>query len=360
MTEIITPFSSDEAKLAIKDRVLAASLKKIESKFGALEGVTADKAEDVEKAIFKAISDDDRWGYYQIHLVEAKSTKELSFGKSNFSHKFIGSPQKESWYNFVLDANTVAFGRYTTYERRVEREETLADGSNRTISVTEAKNTFLSAEVELVKTKKRTAILIKYPWYRKRISQGYTFQKEGLEIITWVTQNLQIAVEPFPLKEFFDGFQSLNSYDKSEFRLSGLMSETGPQNSVAMRLASPERGLTDAYKNLDRVLASSLNNSMLEKFIDFVERSSIEDKKMVIEAANSFFDARPISSQEIFEILTQTFEYGLGTISYSKGKELYQYKMDYSEDVTGLIRASRLGGSVFERIWSEIIKYIDR
>lgn len=360
MSDTIRPFTKPEAKAALKECILTASLKKIETAYGVLEGVTAENASEVEKTFFKACSEEDRFGYYQVYLIKGDNNRTLNFSTTTFSHDFIRNPVKEQWYSHVLSATNVAFGRYTTSERRSEKTETLIDGTVRTTGVTEPKDVFLNVDVELIKTAKRWAVVLKFPWYRRKLSQGYTFQKEGIEIMSWLTQSLQVEVEPFGLKDFFENFTPHGQFDKSEFRVTGMMSDSGLQNAVAMRFASPEKGLTDAYENLDRVLASSLNSGLLERFSEWVDKSELTDKEAIKGHVASFFETKAISSQEIFEILTQTFEFGLGTISYAHGKDVIQYKLDYTEDVNGLIRSSKLGWSVFERIWNQIIQYIDR
>lgn len=364
MTDTIRPFIKADAIKALRDTLLKNDIDKLESQYGVLEGILSTNAPNFEKDFLAKSNTEDRFGYYQIFILDKKIEEDVKFVDAEFAGGFLSAPQKEVWYKHQVSNTEMAFGKYAMSEKRVERIERDEAGQEMAISVLEPKDVFLCVSAEIVKTQKKWVVIIKYPWYRRKLSQRtYGFQTEAAFITGEVAQLLQTSLKSIELKEFFLGFKPPKPYyDKAEFRVSGLVSESGLQNQVAMRFASPENGLSNAYQNLDKILASSLSSSLLEKFKEKVEATaSLKDNKAeVLKVATDFFEGNFVSAQEVFEILTQTFEFGLGTITYSKGKDVFQYKIDYSEDINSLIRSSKLGWDVFEHLWTEIEKFIDQ
>lgn len=346
---------------AAKEKLSAADRKSLESRFGEFQGVLADKINELEIALVETYSDADRFGNYQIFcLNEVTDEKIKKLAQIPSALNFLSRPSRLDWSVHPFHSQPkVAFAKHMVSERRVEKIETIG-AESRTVYQVEPQDVLFYAEAEIVRTNKGKALLIvKLPWYRRKLSQIYPFKDEVAYIVTWISEKAGIELSPFEIKKFFEDFKSHSYFDKAEFRVSGLPSESGVV-PVDMRVANLQSGLTNAYANLDVVLESTLKTDQMKFFAEFVQASDLKNKEQVIELGIQFFSKFSFSSEEFFEVLHQTFEYGLGTITYSKDKSILRYKLDYSEDMSGLIRASRLGWDIFEKIFGEITKFIDQ
>lgn len=355
----ILPLEKGAAQEAAMAQLLTANRRSFEARFPILNNLTQAETTEAEKFLMGLCSDEDRFGYYHVAVFgENASGTNKSFNLAQCQTSFLANPSRTEWSHCVFSETSMGFARHVVNERRVERSATDENGVERLISQIEPRDIFLFCEAEIIPHGQQRLLVLKFPWYRRKLSQPYYFGEEINYISNWVSQHLQVKLNPFPLKLFFEAFRPHSYFDKSDFYLKELKS-AGGNYPMDMKVGSDLNGLTNAYANLDKVLSTTMSASMAEKFSEQVRKSNLPEQDKVIEFAKGFFETQGISSQEFFEVLHQTFEYGLGRITYSRGKEFLHYKLDYTEDVPGLIRASKLGWDDFEHLWGEIKNYIN-
>lgn len=354
---LIHPLTKEAGRETALSQLLSLDRRQFETKFANLIAATAEELKAAERELMKLFSDEDRFGYYHVSVFGAASgNKTLSQAVATTS--FLSNPSRTDWSALPFNDSLVGFARHVVSERRVEKTAVDETGTERTITQIEPKDVLLYCEAEIIESGRKKLLVLRFPWYRRKLSQPYYFAEEINYISNWISENLQVQLTPFPLKSFFEGFRPHSYFDKSDFYLKDLKSSNG-NYPMDMKVGSDLNGLTNAYANLDKVLSTTISASMAEKFAEQVRKSDLGDQERVIAFAKTFFEAQGISSQEFFEVLHQTFEYGLGRITYSKGKEFLHYKLDYTEDVPGLIRASKLGWEVFEHLWGEIKAHLN-
>lgn len=360
---VVQALTKQQGIEAAKEKLSASSRKTLETQFGEFQGLALPKLKELEKALINTFSNEDRFGNYQIFKLDPHNPDQIDkIAQEAANMSFLSNPSRLDWSVCPISGvpNKVAFAKHMISERRIEISEDSAAGT-RVVSQVVPNDVLFYSEFEIIKTpnKQITLLVVKLPRYRRKLSQLYPFQDEVSYMVTWFSEKTGIKCAPLEIKKFFEDFKPHTYFDKSEFRISGLPSESGVV-PVDMRIASLQSGLTNAYANLDKVLQTTLKTEQLKSFTEFVLGSNASEKDKVIALGTEFFSKFNFSSEEFFEVLHQTFEYGLGTITYTRGQEAIQYKLDYSENMAGLIRVSKLGWEVFEKLFAEITTFIDR
>lgn len=350
----IHPLTTDVGREVALASLLSKSRGVFEYKYKSFPNATPEELSSAEALLMELYSEDDRFGNYHIAIIDS-APQTLNANQSKTT--FLKNPSRTDWSYYILGETKVGFAKHVINEKRFERTITDTEGNERPISQIEQRDVLIYCEAEIFKFADKHILLIKLPWYRRKLSQTYDFSEEISYISNWASQNLQVRLVPFPLKKFFEAFKPHSFFDKSEFYVKGLPSAQGVY-PMDMKVGSDLNGLTSAYANLDKVLSTTMSTSMAEKFSEYIRKSDLTDQEKVIALATNFFKSQGISSQEFFEVLHQTFEQGLGRITYTKFQEFLHYKLDYTEQIPGLIRASKLGWDVFEHLWGEIKKYL--